>query len=269
MIKNKMNDTQNVLKQYQDGKNLTTRVSLYEKYSLNDTTYPEWIHQYYHFFEGCQILEFGTGTGKDWRDHVAGLPPNATLTLSDFSSGMVEALKVNFSANRNVEIRALDIQNTPLEDKSKDFIIANSMLYHVPDLYKAIGEVSRILKSDGTFYAATAGNKNMFQFLRETYLKTNSRITLPKSIPFTLENGSEYLEKHFKHVEIARYINRLEVTDTSDLVDYYFSFASIEGLEEGDRPHMLAYFEEQKNSRGAIPIEIEYGMFIAKGPSAV
>lgn len=264
MIKNKMNDTQNVLKQYKDGKNLTTRVSLYEKYSLNTTSYTEWIHKNYQFFEGCQILEFGTGTGKDWNGHIMDLPPNSTLILSDFSIGMVEVLKENFGANKNVEIMALDIQNTPFKDHSKDFVIANSMLYHVPNIHKAIGEVSRVLKSDGTFYAATAGNKNMFQFLRETYLKTNSRITLPKIITFTLENGAQYLEKHFKHIEIARYINRLEVTNTSDLVDYYFSIASIEGLKESDRAHMYAYFEQRKNSKGAIPIEIEYGMFIAR-----
>lgn len=262
-----MNDTHNVLKQYKDGKNLTRRVSLYEQYSLNATTYPEWIHQNYQFFEGCQILEFGAGTGKDWKGRIMDLPPKSSLVLSDFSKGMVETLKVNFGTHKHVEVLEVDIQNTHFQDHSKDFIIANSMLYHVPYLDKALGEVARILKGDGTFYAATAGDKNMFHYLRETYLKTNSRIKLPDSITFTLENGAKFLKKHFGQVEVARYINRLEVTNTADLVDYYFSIASIEGLEDSDKAHMYDYFEQQKTSRGVIPIEIEYGMFIAKCPA--
>lgn len=264
MIKSKMNDTKYVLNQYKDGKNLKTRLSLYDKYSINTTNYTTWIHENYQFFEDCQILEFGTGTGKDWKDRITDLPSNCSLVLSDFSKGMVEELKSSFGSHKNVKVMALDIQNTHFEDDSKDFIIANSMLYHVPDINKAISEVSRILKSSGTFYAATAGNKNMFQYLKETFLKTNSRITLPKAISFTLENGAEYFEKYFKHVEIARYVNRLEITDTNDLVDYFYSVASIEGLKESDRAEIFDYYEREKNSQGVIVIEIEYGMFIAK-----
>ena len=264
MIKSKMNDTKNVLNQYKDGKNLQTRISLYEKYSINATNYTTWIHENYKFFEGCQILEFGTGTGKDWKDRITDLPSNCSLVLSDFSKGMVDELKSSFGSNKQVEVMALDIQKTDFEDHSKDFIIANSMLYHVPDIHQAMSEVSRILKSNGTFYAATAGNKTIFQYLKETYLKTNSRITLPKGITFTLENGAESLEKHFKQVEVAKYVNRLEVTDTNDLVDFFYSMSAIEGLEESDRADIYDYYEKQKNSKGVIAIEIEYGMFIAK-----
>lgn len=264
MIQSKMNETQYVLKQYQDGKHLNTRVSLYDKYSINTKSYTDWIHENYQFFEGCQILEFGTGTGKDWTNRIADLPKNASLVLSDFSQGMVEALKERFGHHEQVEVMALDIQNTAIEGYSKDFVIANSMLYHVPDIDQGIREVSRILKGNGTFYAATAGNQNMFKYLKETYLKVNPRITLPKGITFTLENGAHYLEKYFKHVEVVRYINRLEITNTHDLVDYIYSLSSIEGLQESDRAEMYDFYEGQKNSRGILEIEIEYGMFIAK-----
>lgn len=264
MIKSKMNDTKHVLNQYKDGKNLETRISLYDKYSVNSTNYTTWIHENYKFFEGCQILEFGTGTGKDWKDRITDLPFNCSLVLSDFSEGMVDELKSSFGSNKQVEVMKLDIQNTHFGDHSKDFVIANSMLYHVPDINKAVREVSRVLKNSGTFYAATPGNKTIFQYFKETFLKTNSRITLPKTLSFTLENGAEYLEKCFNHVEVSRYVNRLEITNTNDLVDFFYSMASIEGLMESDRNEIYDYYEKQKNSKDVIEIEIEYGMFIAK-----
>ena len=42
------------------------------------------------------------------------------------------------------------------------------MLYHVPDIDKAVSEVHRILKPGGKFYAATGGSKSMFWYLKDT-----------------------------------------------------------------------------------------------------
>lgn len=264
MIKSKMNDTENVLNQYKTGKNLSTRISLYEKYSINQQTYTDWIYENYKFFDLCEVLEFGSGTGKDWKGKINKLPQNCNLILSDFSQGMVEELKLKFVEHKNISVMELDIQNAQIEDNSKDFIIANSMLYHVPDIDKAISEVSRILKGNGTFYAATAGSKSMFQYLRETLLKIDPRITMPEAISFNLQSGRVYLEKYFNQVKIAKYENRLKIVDTNDLVNFIYSVSSIEGLEECDRDKVLEYYENKRNSNGFITIDIEYGMFIAK-----
>ena len=264
MLNNKMNDTKNVLNQYKDGKNLSTRISLYEKYSTNTKKYTTWIYNNYEFFEGCKILEFGSGTGKDWKDIIAELSQKCSLILSDFSEGMVEELKLKFGKFNNIDVMKIDIQNAQIEDNSKDFVIANSMLYHVPDIDRAVKEVFRLLKPNGTFYAATAGSKSMFQYLKETLHNIDSSITIPHNITFTLENGNKYLQKHFNQVNIKKYFNKLEITNTTDLVNFIYSVSSIEGLTDCDREKIYDYFEHKKNSKGIIPIDIEYGMFIAK-----
>lgn len=141
MLNNKMNDTKNVLNQYKDAKNLSTRISLYEKYSTNTKKYSTWIYENYEFFDGCKILEFGSGTGKDWKDIIGKLSQKSSLTLSDFSQGMVEELKLKFEKYNNIDVMKIDIQNVQIEENSKDVAIANSMLYHVPDIDKAVKEV--------------------------------------------------------------------------------------------------------------------------------
>jgi len=264
MINNKMNDTKSVLNQYKDGKNLSTRISIYEKYGTNKKQYTTWIYENYEFFEGCEILEFGSGTGKDWKNNVDALPENSSLILSDFSKGMVEELASKFSDYENVSVMELDIQNTQIEECSKDFVMANSMLYHVPDIDKAVKEVFRVLKPKGIFYAATTGSKGMFQYLKGTLHEVKSSVTMAKDISFTLQSGQAYLERYFGEVKIARYSNKLEITDTNDLVDFIYSVASIEGLEESDREKVFEYYEQKKNGEGVIEIDIEYGSFIAK-----
>lgn len=54
-----------------------------------------------------------------------------------------------------------DAQALPFRDASFDAVIANHMLYHVPDIPRALGEVRRVLKPSGFCYAATMGVANM------------------------------------------------------------------------------------------------------------
>ena len=57
----------------------------------------------------------------------------------------------------------LDAQALPFADGSFDSVIANHMLYHVPDRQKTYAEVRRVLKPEGRFYAATMSRDNMKQ----------------------------------------------------------------------------------------------------------
>lgn len=104
----------------------------------------------------------------------------------------------------------------------------------------------------------------MFQYLTETLHNIDTSITIPNNITFTLQNGDKYLQKYFNQVNITKYYNKLEITNTTDLVDFIYSVSSIEGLKHCDREKIYDYYEHKKNSKGIIPIDIEYGIFIAK-----
>jgi len=263
MKNTKMYDTKNVLNQYKDGKNLNTRISIYEKYKIGDT-YSCWIQDEYKFFDGCEIVELGSGTGKDWIEKIDEVSEKYYLTMSDFSSGMVKELKEKYGQYENVEVMQIDIQDIPFENESKDFAIAHSMLYHVPDIDKAVSEVHRILKPGGKFYTATSGSKSMFWFLKGTLHEVLPESSMADEITFALQNGKPYLEKHFYDVNIVYDRSHLEITNTNDLIDFILSVASIENVTEDDRPRLFEYYEKKKNDEGKIIVELEYGMFVAE-----
>ena len=53
---------------------------------------------------------------------------------------------------RGVKFECADIQNLPYQDASFDVVIANMMLYHVPDIARGLSEVRRVLRRDGRFF---------------------------------------------------------------------------------------------------------------------
>ena len=263
MKNTKMYDTEDVLRQYKDGKNLSTRISIYDKYKVGGN-YSGWIQDAYSFFDGCEIVEFGSGTGKDWAGKMDGSARKCHITLSDFSPGMVSILKEKYGHYKNVDIMRIDIQDIPLADASKDFAIAHSMLYHVPDIDRAVSEVHRILKPGGRFYAATSGGRSLFLYFKDTLHEAVPGSTMPDGITFTLKNGKPYLDKYFSDVKIVYDRGRLEITDTNDLIDFILSAASIGDVSESDRPRMFDYYESAKNADGKIIVDLEYGMFVAE-----
>lgn len=45
----------------------------------------------------------------------------------------------------------VNIEEIPYKDEQFDRVIANMMLYHVPNIQKALSEVNRVLKDGGIF----------------------------------------------------------------------------------------------------------------------
>ncbi len=91
-----------------------------------------------------------------------------------------------------------DIQNIPFEDNTYDVVMANHVLEHIPDEYKATSELYRILKPGGWAILQVPINPNF----KETY--EDKSITDPKE-----------REKHFGQYDHLRhhgldYANRLE-----------------------------------------------------------
>lgn len=73
--------------------------------------------------------------------------------LTDISPAMVDAAREQLADVRGVKFECADIQNLPYPDASFDVVIANMMLYHVPDIACGLSEVRRVLRRDGRFFA--------------------------------------------------------------------------------------------------------------------
>ncbi len=251
----------NIEKQYQTARNLNTRISIHEKYSTNHQPFGDWIMSHYEIKPCCRILELGCGTGEMWKGKLPLLDGGSHLTLTDFSAGMLEAAKQNIRCSDCVDFKVADIQNIPFGDAAFDVVIANMMLYHVPDLDKGISEVRRVLKPGGVFYCATYGEHGIMEFINDTLREYNICGSIGKT--FTLQNGGSTLGKHFAVVERLTREDGLAVTHIPDFVEYVLSMSNLSGLESASAELLLLAFEK-KSINGALYVPKEYGMFICK-----
>lgn len=256
------NNSDDVKEQYKTSKGLDTRISFHDKYSTNKQGYGNWIVSNYGIFDGMTVLELGCGTGNIWmgRDDVLGL--FGKLVLTDLSEGMLNTARENVGIKSNIEYVVADIQNLPFGDNSFDMVIANSMLYHVPDINKGIHEVRRVLKDEGVFYCATLGENNFVEQLAEWFRLSGENFNPNHN--FTMQNGQKILRAAFSDIDARFYTDSLHVTDTDDLVDYLRSLASLKALN-GIPLERLHEIITEHSVNGVVDLPKEYGMFIAKG----
>ena len=155
----------------------------------------------------------------------------------------------------------MDIQSIPYPDQTFDAVIANMMLYHVPDLDRGLREVRRVLKPGGAFYCATYGENGMMACVCEMFRtygiedQTNKR--------FTLQNGEARLKPYFDSVRRFLYDDALAVTDANDMADYIFSLAGLSALQALPRETVLHVLQSHMQD-GVLRIPKEYGMFICQ-----
>ena len=136
------------------------------------------------------------------------------------------------------------------------------MLYHVPDLRRALSEVTRVLKPNGTLYAATNGEAHMCE------LHDLIRRLVPGfrtvAVGFTLENGDPTLRQHFGDVVLRRYEDNLVVPDAQALVAYVNSMATLENATDDQLRTLDNAIAEQIAREGQMFISKDAGLFVCK-----
>lgn len=246
-------DKQVVENQYVTSTRLQTRISIHEKYSRNKQPFGEWIVSHYNLCPGERILELGCGTGSMW--HGVTLPEDCTLLLTDLSSGMLEAARQN-TTHLEAEYAVCDAMSIPYPDASFDVVIANMMLYHVPDIDKALTEIRRVLKPQGRFFAATFGEHGAAEAVLDM-------LHLPAAAihRFTLQNGTAQLAKHFAQVDLKTRPDALDVTNLEDLIVYLRSMAGMTVLADIPDHELHSTFSTHMVN-GVLSLPKEYGLFI-------
>ena len=255
------NNTEAVKQQYKTSEGLDIRISFHDKYSTNKQGYGNWLISNYEIHEGMKVLEVGCGTGSLWIGHDDILDQLEKLILTDLSDGMLEKARMNLGERNNIDYQIADIQELPFDDNCFDIVIANSMLYHVPDIEKGIREVRRVLKDDGVFYCATMGENNFVEQLAE-WFKLNGECFHPNH-NFTMQNGERMLKTAFTDIEARIYEDSLHITDIDDLVVYLSSLSSLKALNEMPYDKLKRIISDH-TLNDAVDLPKEYGMFIAK-----
>ena len=255
-----INNRSVVKQQYANANNLNTRISIHDKYSTNKMGFGNWIVSNYRINKGMKVLELGCGTGDMWKNRESLINLCSKLTLSDFSEGMLATTKSNIGEFDNVEYKVIDIQEIPYEDETFDVVIANMMLYHVPDIDKGLAEVRRVLKRDGIFHCATYGEHGIIEYLSKILSAYGVEDNINKN--FTLQNGYEILSKTFSKVEKLEYIDSLAVTNIDDMVEYIYSLSNMTSLNSVPK-QVIKEILINNTTDGILNVPKEYGMFIA------
>ncbi|MCR4584764.1 MAG: methyltransferase domain-containing protein [Lachnospiraceae bacterium] len=252
-------DSAAVKAQYAVPKGLDIRMTFHEKYSVNRQGYGEWLVSHYDIRGGMTVLEVGCGTGSIWKGHENIISGCGKLILADLSEGMLETAEKNLGRLDNIEYRKADIQSLPFADESFDVVIANAMLYHVPDIGTGLKEVRRVLKKGGSFYCSTFGEHNFTDTLAEWFRLSGE--DFKPNHNFTMQNGKEILGRSFEKIAPLFYEDSLHITETEDLVEYLRSLASFKAVIDLPVQKIRDILKEHA-ADGAIDLPKEYGMFI-------
>lgn len=253
---NQMKDKQTLKNQYSNADTLNIRIAFHQKYSLQKEAFSDWLFSHYTFFPGMRILEIGCGNGSLWQNKLSLLPLPAEMILTDLSPGMLAEAQAALPSLPFLSFRTADIQDLPFPDEHFDMVIANMMLYHVPDLQKGLAEVKRVMKTGGIFHCATSGEKTVVDYIREM----TEDHPAPPRLSFSLQNGEELLCPWFSEVSRFHRQDALLVKDMEDMMAYIHSLASMSGLDAADDISLRRRLEERME-QGVLHIPKEYGTF--------
>jgi ubiquinone/menaquinone biosynthesis C-methylase UbiE len=221
---NKMQDPNYLLTdQYKDDTNLNARIRIHELFSTNKQGFHRWAFDQLRLPPNSKILELGCGPGQLWLKNLDRIPEGWDITLTDFSPGMIDAAQRNLGDRFHYQVA--DAQQLPFEENTFDCVIANYMLYHVPDRPRAFSEIRRVLRPEGRFYAATLGRdhlKEIGELIRD-FDPNLPALGGQTAEAFTLENGREQIEQFFPNVKVYEFDDALEVTEPEPLVSYILS----------------------------------------------
>lgn len=181
----RINDPKVVEEQYANEANLRARQALWEHKTGTDPK--EILWRTLEAWRPQRVLEVGGGQGElaERMQNELG----AEVTFVDISPRMVELTR-----GRGIDARVGDAQALSFDDGSFDTVVAAWMLYHVPEVDRALAEFARVLRPGGALIAVTNGNGHLAE-LRELLQFGWEGHT------FSRENGEELLRRHFRVVE--------------------------------------------------------------------
>ncbi|HVU10157.1 MAG TPA: class I SAM-dependent methyltransferase, partial [Phototrophicaceae bacterium] len=193
------NDPKAVRRQYASDVYLRIRQETHEQYTVPKVNFPEWVLNRLKWRGDEQVLDVGAGAGA-YYEGLRELWPDISYYALDQSPGI---LRLHPARAESV---IADAQYLPYADQTFDVVMANHMLYHVPDIEQAILEARRVLRPRGVFVAATNSIQSMPEIhalfrrgmlLLSTPGKVYSQPPLPAQTSFALENGTRILARYF------------------------------------------------------------------------
>jgi SAM-dependent methyltransferase len=215
---------------YADRTHLDVRRRTHQLYTVDPVDFGQWTLAQIPWRGNERVLDVGCGPGDLLREMACHGEAWGLLAGFDFSTGMaIQAA----AATRGLPVCIFvgDAQAIPCPDASLDVVMARHMLYHVPDIDRAVAEAARVLCRGGYLVVTTNGAHSMheYQVLRDRAAARFPSMKSPEMSTerFSLENGPEFLRPCFDAVTSTTLTGMLRFPAAQPLVDYFASSRSL------------------------------------------
>lgn len=255
--------------QYRDASNLDARAALHKRFSVNSYPWHRWVFDLALAVapSDTAVLEVGAGSALLWTANRERVPCGWLVTLTDFSPGMLDAARKTLASDAaRFTFAQADVEDLPFDDGAFDVVIANHMLYHVPDRPNAFAQIARVLRPGGVLLAATNGSGNLDELTALIAPEAPEAIEWRERFArgFTLENGAEQLRQVFGPVDLHERAGGLAVTEAEPLVAYIAAM-DYPSLRDSQRFSAVeARVRDHLAVQGTLHLTNRVGIFIAR-----
>ena len=205
-------------KSYKTAEKLNVRILTHQKYTQPVVEFYDWVLDQIEWDGSEVVFDVGCGSGL-YSDKAT--ERSAQYYACDLSHGMLMD-----GAAKNHQCVNLDAMMLPLPDNSADVILANHMIYHIPDQERGVAEFRRVLKPSGKMTAVTNSNTTMKE-LKDLRTQAIQQVVsdfpeLDESIgiSFVLETGEDLLKTAFDTVDLRILDSWLVFPEPQPIIDY-------------------------------------------------
>lgn len=246
---------------------------------LSGRNFVRWVLDLIDLHAIENVLDAGAGVGRftiPIGHRLAGRP--ARVVACDLFGGMLQTIaEAAAEQGMTVETRIADIQALPFDADSFDLVLANHVLYHLPDIGQGVRELARVTRPRGTLVATTNADDIPVAVI-DLHLAALERTgfgTEPEwPSAFSLRNGAGILRKSYDDVRLYTFRDQQVFPNAAALVSAYrttgrFRAASRQ-TEIGETALLVAAEQvaaEWLNRQGGRLVSpIVMGAFVCAGP---